>query len=294
MKQLLTSFAFLVVTFMPLHAQDEYPVPVIPDTITNIEARAGYAVMHYWEHFNFSDTTLLHKGSYAEQALSNFIGLLGYASQQQQEKAVRQWVDAITPHPVVFNYFAETTEQYLFQTDSPLHNDSLYCLTAVQLLQSPACEEAFQTRTQFHLQLIHSNQPGHQATDFRYETLDGKRHKLLSDTGQQKTLLLFYDPDCENCKDLLFRLRHSSLLKQQISEGTIRMLAISTEDDEVTWRAQCSDMPNTWILGIDRSDILGQSLYDLRQLPAMYLLDSKGNVLFKHLSYQELMTQLTR
>ena len=51
----------------------------VPSVITEPEERAAYLVKHYWDKFDFTDTTLIHFPEITEQATSNYIDMMKYA-----------------------------------------------------------------------------------------------------------------------------------------------------------------------------------------------------------------------
>ncbi|MDY4644384.1 DUF5106 domain-containing protein, partial [Prevotella sp.] len=55
---------------------DNFPYPTVPDTLRTAETRALYVMEHYWDRFNFADTTLIHRPETTEQGFANFIDLL--------------------------------------------------------------------------------------------------------------------------------------------------------------------------------------------------------------------------
>ena len=48
----------------------------VPTLITDPVERAEYLVKHYWDKFDFKDTTYIHEPQVTEQALSNYIDLM--------------------------------------------------------------------------------------------------------------------------------------------------------------------------------------------------------------------------
>ena len=50
----------------------------VPSVITEPEERAAYLVQHYWDKFDFTDTTLIHLPDITEQAISDYIGMMKY------------------------------------------------------------------------------------------------------------------------------------------------------------------------------------------------------------------------
>lgn len=64
------------------HAQQqktkEFRLPDVPVTLTAPEDRAAYLSLHYWDHFDFADTSLISRPEITEQAFVDFLGILPY------------------------------------------------------------------------------------------------------------------------------------------------------------------------------------------------------------------------
>lgn len=62
------------------HAQQqktkEFRLPDVPVTLTAPEDRAAYLSLHYWDHFDFADTSLISRPEITEQAFVDFLGIL--------------------------------------------------------------------------------------------------------------------------------------------------------------------------------------------------------------------------
>ena len=56
-----------------------YPLPAVPDSITDPVKRAEFAVMHYWDRYDFRGREQLSDTVYVEQSLVDFWALLSMA-----------------------------------------------------------------------------------------------------------------------------------------------------------------------------------------------------------------------
>lgn len=69
------------------HAQQqktkEFRLPDVPVTLTAPEDRAAYLSLHYWDHFDFADTSLISRPEITEQAFVDFLGILPYTDRAQ-------------------------------------------------------------------------------------------------------------------------------------------------------------------------------------------------------------------
>ena len=236
-------------------AAQGYPVPQVPDSITDAAARCDYATARYWDRYDFNDTTLL-KTDYAEQALVDFLWLAKYASEKGRELAVDKWVRLMKVSPAAYRYFVGKARQYLTNPESPV-----YALIAMER--------------------ITGNRIGDVARDFCYVTADGTRHLLSETTTDGMTLLLFYDPDCDNCRTTIARLRTDAVVNKAVAQKRLTVLAVYTEEDYNRWHATLKDMPANWTVATDHAVVATDELYDLTVMPALYLLDHQKRVLQK-------------
>ena len=118
------------------------------------------------------------------------------------------------------------------------------------------------------------------ATDFLYIDKGGKSGTLHKFEAEE-TLLIFYDPDCDNCTEIIEKLRYNRELNAKIMSGKMKVLAIYAEDNLELWKRELAKMPTNWVVGRAVSKIKPLGLYILRAMPAIYLLDKDKKVVKK-------------
>jgi transporter family protein len=118
------------------------------------------------------------------------------------------------------------------------------------------------------------------AADFAYTDHRGKR-QTLHGTPAPRLLLLFYDPACSHCAEILDALQESPALTRLIAAGELAVLAAYTEGDRRLWDETKAALPQEWTVGIDNSRIVERELYSLPAMPVIYLLDKDKRVLLK-------------
>ena len=98
----------------------------VPTLITDPVERAEYLVKHYWDKFDFKDTTYIHEPQVTEQALSNYIDLMNYVSPAAMSSSVKAMMKQTEQDSAMFQYFSEMMEKYLYDPNSPLRNEEMY------------------------------------------------------------------------------------------------------------------------------------------------------------------------
>ena len=130
------------------------------------------------------------------------------------------------------------------------------------------------------------------AHDFTLETREGRTVRLSELPADRQTLLMFYDPDCSDCRQEQFAMRHSSLLQRAVSEGRVQVLCVYAEENDSLWRATMDEFPAAWMVAKARTDIKSEGFYDLSGMPALYLLDKSKAILQHCYEFSELRERL--
>ncbi len=260
--------------------QYELPLPEMPEGITEHKERAAYILQHFWDKMDFSDMERSHDGRFMEVNFVNFISLFPHAEEQVLAPSVKILLEGVASDSIALSIITDLAEKYFSEPDSPMHSEDYYIIFLEQLLSIPEIPETSRLRPASQLKTAKKNRPGNVASDFSYITREGERRTLLG-TESNMMLLIFYDPACPHCKDILDEVNSSMFLKDLIANNTISVLAIYTEGDRKLWDDTKSSMPQTWTIGIDESHIVDHGIYDLPAMPVMYLLDNSKTVLLK-------------
>lgn len=176
---------------------------------------------------------------------------------------------------------------YLDNPNSPVRDEEMYISFLRAFLDSEVVTDHQRQRAEFELQRCNKNRPGQRAADFRYVERDGTSGKL-STTLAPLLLLVFFDPECTHCSEILETLSNNQNLGRMLAEGRLRVLAVYAEGKMEVWEKHKNDLPSTWTVARDAEGILEKELYDLPAMPTLYLLDSTKSILQKDPAISEL------
>lgn len=272
-----------------------FPFPEIPATLTEPEARKSYLLTHYWEQFDFADTTLVDNRDVTEQGFVNFIALLldGTTPEELTRESLANWCAGFVGKDHARKVLTQTADDYLFNPNSPFYNEALYGLYLETMLGVLPQTDAMRSAYRFKLELVRRNDVGDKATDFTYYQPDGTRRTLATTSVKNdRLLLMFYDPECESCHEVLLQMAADTALAEAVRAGKLSVLAVYTEGNDEAWRKALPDMPEGWMVGTDREAVKGGALYDLKAMPSLYLLDGKKTVLLKDAAYEKIRATL--
>lgn len=277
-----------------IQQQTQFHFPEIPATLTEPEARKAYLLTHYWEQFDFADTTLVNNRDVTEQGFVNFIALLADNTPEELvRESLENWCAGFVGKDHACRVLTKTADDYLYNPNSPFYNEGLYGLYLETMLGVLPQTDAMRSSYRFKLELIRRNNVGEKATDFVYYLSDGTRHTLAATpVKNDRLLLMFYDPECESCHEVLLQMAADTALAEAVRTGKLSVLAVYTEGNDEAWRKALPDMPEGWTVGTDREAVKTGALYDLKAMPSLYLLDGKKTVLLKDAAYEKIRAAL--
>ena len=252
------------------------------DDLTKIESREEYEhyVAHFWDDFRFDIGDDIDRYS-AEEVYSAFAKYVMTIPAPKADSLLRTLIHRAEASRPVLDFFAEMTGEILYDPNSPLRNDEYYIPILEELAKSPLYDEYDRQIPQHTLHIVKQNRLGEVANDFRYTLANGTQHSLHA-LDADYTILLFNNPGCEMCKEVIQEIEHSKRLSELGSKHRIVTLAIYPDEDIEAWRQYLPQMPKGWICGYDKEMALThQRLYDLKAIPSLYLLDKRKHVLVK-------------
>lgn len=266
-----------------------FRLPDVPATLTAPEDRATYLSLHYWDHFDFADRSLISRPEITEQAFVDFISILPYTPKAQQ--AVDTLFSRTLATQETLYHFIALADKYLYEPNSPMHDEELHILVLRALVNNPRLNEADKLRPRHLLEMALKNRPGEVAADFAVTCRDGRR-KYLSGIKAEYTLLYFNDPNCEDCRRVKERLASSPTVNRLLESGRLKLLSVCVEGKTAAWEQTA--FPAHWIDGYDSGQRLTrEQVYDLKAMPTLYLLDAGKRVILKDASAERIEAWLS-
>ena len=257
-----------------------FPTISIPEMLP-AEERAKFLAEHYWDKFDFSDTTFCNKPDITEQAYANYLDILRYVDPAVAQQSAAQLIKHAEVDSTMFDYFVMLSDKYLYDPNSPFRNDELLIPTLECIVASPLLDEAEKIRPQSQLDMAQKNRIGQKANDFRYTLHDGRTGRMYS-IETDYLLIFINNPDCPACKEIREQICASPMLSEMIERGVMKVLAIYPDEDITAWLNYRHNIPASWINSYDKQlRMRDEELYDLKAIPSLYLLDAEKRVMLK-------------
>lgn len=262
-----------------------FSLPQMPENLTTSLERGNYLVEHYWDNFDFTDTAYISLPQITEQAIVNFVQVLPYAQQDVSEKAIRETLNKAAKTKPMYTYFIDQYKKYIYDPNSPVRNEVFYIPVLEFIISDSISDLAEKERAKFNLTMVKKNQPGETATDFTYTLLSGKTERMHN-IKADFTLVMFYNPDCHACSELITKMKSSQILSQFGQNKSLAILSVYPDENIEIWKQHIGDIPKTWINGYNKgATLFSKQLYDLKAIPTLYLLDKDKKVILKDVDF---------
>ena len=272
-----------------------FPDAVPPAMMDNVVDRVEYMVMHWWDGITepsrtYPCDTLLVSGvrkGDVEQNFANWTNVLCMVDMTVAGKALERLYDRAAACEKkdtasnVFETFNDLVVKYLYDPNSPLRNEDHYAFYASRLAGSDLTEDVMKEKYAREVRLAALNRVGTKAADFRFADKRG-RMRTLYGINAELTLLFFSNPGCAACKEIIDVLNNDPVISGLIADGTMKVLNIYIDEDLEAWRSYMPIYPETWYNGFDPDLVIrGETLYNVRAIPSLYLLDREKKVIMK-------------
>lgn len=254
----------------------ELPEP--PAVIKEPIDRMDYILSHLFDGLTEIDTVLLGSSDDREQFFANYFSIGLNAREPALRESIRQFYQLATP--AMDSIGMSLVGKYYGEPNSPFYDERCYILMMEEAKAAALLDDAEQIRLADRKALFNRNRVGEKAEDFGFVLVNGRTTSLYNNVSGL-TLLLFYDPDCETCHNVLSALSQDQRIRGMVSNG-LKVLCIYAFEDEEAWRRHLDELPPFATVGMDKKGVIvSESLYDLKALPTIYLLDENSRVLMK-------------
>lgn len=179
----------------------------------------------------------------------------------------------------------EFENYYLYDPNSLMRSEELYIPVLKKIIASPLSDESARSRAEWTLQHCLLNRIGEIPADFTFVNKTGRSFTLYGTIESRKpelTLLFFSNPGCPMCADITKSFSEDPFLKEMVAKGRLLVVNIYPDEDLEAWYSWLKEYPQEWVTGRDPDGTINSStIYCIRAIPTLYLLDSDKTLLLK-------------
>jgi len=171
--------------------------------------------------------------------------------------------------------------KYLYDPNSPLRDEDVYLPFVERLAASKYTSDDIRPAYVYEAQMCALNPRGSKAADFTFRTVKGRNLRLY-DIKADYTILFFSNPGCEACREIVETINSAPFADLMQKDGKLAIVNVYIDEDIQAWKEYVDFYPKSWYNGYDPKLIIrDNTLYNVRAIPSVYLLDSDKKVMLK-------------
>ena len=270
-----------------------FPRVEVPAMITDQSEQLDYILDHYWDAFfsgewpTDSAAVLGVPDAELDENISLYVALLDKLPLPDAQKRLKDTFSKIEARQhkdtasLFYMLFTESLASCLYDPNSPMRSEDLYLPVVEGMVNSRFTRPDRLAGYRFELEKCRLNPYGSAVPDFKFKDASGRMHHLYGEKAGY-TMLFFSNPGCTACKEIIDQIGSRSYVPGMISRGELAIVNIYIDDELDKWREYEPSYPRDWVNGYDFSQVINSdSLYYVRAIPSLYLLDSQKRVIYK-------------
>lgn len=261
----------------------ELVVPEAPATMTDPQEMAGYVAIHFWDNMDFSDTIRVNDDRFMEHHFANYFSVFPYVSADDAVKAAGRLVKLSEVTPASLGRVLRVTRRFLTSPNSSMRDEELYYIFLEAASKSDSLDDASRVKVEDGIKEVLKNRQGTPAADFKVIDNRGKATTLYGEAkAGQCRLVVFYDPECSHCHEIIEELKQLDVLNYAVEAGLVKVMAVYADGDSEVWKQARDSMPENWLNCMSLGgEIVEKDTYSLPAMPVIYLIAPDNSVILK-------------
>lgn len=212
----------------------------------------------------------------AEKNLFHLIDSMKNLDEKERNDAVRNYLNEISVDSVYFNDIINMADMALADPESDRFDEDLLTVFMQNALTSRLIGESEKDRVLWRLEAASKNRPGTKASDFKMSVSNNIDTNLWSLASNKNILLLFYDPDCDHCSEVIGEM------KRDCVEKKYDIIAVDISGDRDLWENTRQCIPSSWISAFALDNLEDDEIYIFSKMPSVYILAPDKTVIDKN------------
>lgn len=247
-----------------------------------------YYCQHCFDYYPFNDLRMTTAPT-TTQRLRDFCANALYLSPADAAQAADNLLTKAQVNASTYHFFFDWLAKTFGSQGTPFYNESIYLAMLNNALKYNSLDNIHRIKCETEHKLHTLNMEGTTINNFKVQWADGTRG-TLHDVEAEYLLVYFQNPECPECTMIRGFLAENEELNQAIASGRLKVVTIYFEDDADLWKRYIANEAKAeYLHGWDYSgEIDKNTLFDLRAIPYMFLVDKDKKVIKKDLLYNEI------
>ena len=280
-------------TLLAAIIQFDHNLPPAPEQYYQNRNRMRlYYCQHCFDHYPFADARMTTVPATAMR-LREYCASVLYLSPADAAQATNDLLNRAQANASTYHFFYDWLAKTFGSQGTPFYNEELYLVMLDNALKYNSLDKDHRVKCETEHKLHTLNMEGTTINNFKVQWSDGTRG-TLHDIKAEYLLVYFQNPECPECTMIRGFLAENEELNQAIASGRLKVVTIYFEDDEELWKRYIANEAKAeYLHGWDYSGEIDQNtLFDLRAIPYMFLVDKDKKIIKKDLLYNEVSDYL--
>lgn len=265
-----------------MYIEPLFTYPIAPESITEFREKCNWLADNFWNPLDLKTKEVVDQ-SKLNHAFQVYATTIQYADKSVVTSAVDKLMKNLQKNPILLYQMTKAAEEIVYGPRAEFWIDELYARILSSALSSKKFPKNKRLRYELQLKQLENSLIGKTPSRFEFERPNG-------DTAQYfpmstPTIIIFGDPECDECRMGKLRMQSNIGFSKAVADGKINVLFI-IPDADTGWKEKVTDFPKNWSVGASSSVA---DIYDIREIPEIYVIDNDGIIAKKHIGVMEAM-----
>lgn len=265
-----------------MYVEPLFEYPVAPEEISGFNEKCDWLAANFWNPLDLKKKEAVDQAK-LNHAFKVYVTTCQYASKDVVTASVDKLMKELQKNPMLLYQMVKSAEENIYGPRAEFWIDELYTKILKEALASKKFPKQRRARYELQLKQLENSTVGSTPGRFNFTRPNGDAAQYFA--MATPTILIFGDPDCDDCRLGKLRLQANVPFSKAVADGKINVLFI-IPDPEEGWEKKVADFPANWTVGASDSvsDIL-----DIREIPEIYVVDGERKIVGKHTTFMKAM-----
>lgn len=270
-----------------MYVESLFEYPTAPENLPGFTEKCDWLAENFWNPLDLKSKQAVDQNK-LNHAFQVYATTIQYANKAKATASVDKLMKSLQKNPILLYQMTKAAEETIYGPRAEIWIDELYAKILTSALSNKKFPQTKRARYELQLKQLNGTMMGSQPAEFNFVRPNGEPAKYFP--MATPTIIIFGDPDCDDCRMGKLKMQSNVSFSKAVSDGKLNVLFI-IPDPEEDWKSKVSDFPKNWTVGA--SDSVSE-IYDLREIPEVYVIGSDGKIVEKHVSVMKAMQTAMR
>ncbi len=259
-----------------------FEYPIAPEELTTFVDKCNWLAENFWNPLDIKEKDAVDQAK-INHAFQVYASTVQYADKDKVTASVDKLMKNLQKNPMLLYQMTKAAEENIYGPRAEFWIDELYARILRSALSNKKFPKTKRARYEQQLKQLDATMIGSSPAEFNFKRQNGDAAQFFP--MATPTILIFGDPDCSDCRIGKLKMQSNVNFSKAVTDGKVNVLFI-IPDPEEGWEKKVSDFPKNWTVGA--SDTVAD-IYDIREIPEVYVIGADGKVANKHIGIQAAM-----